>query len=390
MPSCSQAPLGNDSSWSSLIPFISIEKPHYALVFARRVCKIDEPPAFTPALQDKSMQTTDNDLQMLDTLRQAHKQMCAELGKIIIGQDAVLEQLLISIFCRGHALLVGVPGLAKTLMVSTLAQALDLSFKRIQFTPDLMPTDITGTEVIQDDPVTRQRMFKFLPGPLFANIVLADEINRTPPKTQAALLEAMQERKASIGGVDHPMANPFFVLATQNPIEQEGTYPLPEAQLDRFLFMIKVDYPTDAEEELIMRQGTSDVNTAVSKVLHGDTIIQLQQIVRRVPVADHVFDYAKRITRMSRPGTAEAADFVNKWLTWGAGPRASMNLILAAKGHAVLRGRHHVTTDDVAAVANPILRHRLIPNFTAQSEGIPVEKIIGRLLLSVPSTTAAA
>jgi len=252
-----------------------------------------------------------------------------------------------------------------------------------------MPTDITGTEVIQDDPVTRQRMFKFLRGPLFANIVLADEINRTPPKTQAALLESMQERKASIGGVDYPMENPFFVLATQNPIEQEGTYPLPEAQLDRFLFMIKVDYPTDAEEEQIMRQGTSDVSIAVSKVLHGDDIIRLQHIVRRVPVSDHVFDYAKRITRMSRPGTPEAADFVNKWLTWGAGPRASMNLILAAKAHAVLRGRHHVTTDDVGAVADPILRHRLIPNFTAQSEGIPVEKIIGRLLLSVPSHAAA-
>ncbi len=333
---------------------------------------------------------TDSDAQMLETLRKAHKQMRAEIGKIIIGQEKVLDQLLMAIFCRSHALLVGVPGLAKTLMVSTLAQALDMSFKRIQFTPDLMPTDITGSEVIQDDPVTRERKFKFLPGPIFANILLADEINRTPPKTQAALLESMQERKASIGGVDYPMKNPFFVLATQNPIEQEGTYPLPEAQLDRFLFMIKVDYPTDAEEELIMRQGTSDTQTTVSKVLHGDEILRLQQIVRRVPVSDHVFQYAKRITRMSRPNTPEAADFVKKWLVWGAGPRASMNLVLAAKAHAVLNGKHHVSAEDIAAVADPILRHRLILNFAAQSEGVTVEDVIKRLLKAVPMNQAAA
>ncbi|MBI2807031.1 MAG: MoxR family ATPase [Planctomycetes bacterium] len=332
----------------------------------------------------------ESDVQMLETLRAAHQKMRKEVGKIIIGQEKVLDQLLMAIFCRGHALLVGVPGLAKTLMVSTLAQALDMTFKRIQFTPDLMPTDITGSEVIQDDPVTRQRMFKFLPGPIFANIVLADEINRTPPKTQAALLEAMQERKASIGGVDYPMMNPFFVLATQNPIEQEGTYPLPEAQQDRFLFEIRVNYPTDAEEELIMRQGTSDVQQSVSKVLHGEDIIKLQHIVRRVPVADHVFQYAKRITRLSRPGTPEAADFVKKWLTWGAGPRASMNLILAAKAHAILEGKHHVSADDVAAVAEPILRHRLILNFAAQSEGVTVEKVIRQLLKAVPKNQAAA
>ncbi|MSU77816.1 MAG: MoxR family ATPase [Gemmataceae bacterium] len=332
---------------------------------------------------------TESDAQMLDTLRKAHKQMRAEVGKIIIGQEKVLDQLLMAIFCRSHALLVGVPGLAKTLMISTLAQALDMSFKRIQFTPDLMPTDITGSEVIQDDPVTRERKFKFLPGPIFANILLADEINRTPPKTQAALLESMQERKASIGGIDYPMKNPFFVLATQNPIEQEGTYPLPEAQLDRFLFMIKVEYPSDAEEELIMRQGTSDVQTTVSKVLHGDEILRLQQIVRRVPVSDHVFQYAKRITRMTRPNTPEAADFVKKWLVWGAGPRASMNLILAAKAHAVLNGKHHASAEDVAAVADPILRHRLILNFAAQSEGVTVEDVIKRLLRAVPMNQAA-
>ncbi|MEI7685860.1 MAG: MoxR family ATPase [Planctomycetota bacterium] len=330
-----------------------------------------------------------SDQQALEQLRSAHKLMKAEIGKIIIGQTNVLDELLMAIFCRGHALLVGVPGLAKTLMVSTLSQALDLSFKRIQFTPDLMPTDITGTEVIQDDPVTRQRMFKFLPGPLFAHIVLADEINRTPPKTQAALLESMQERKASIGGTDYPMKSPFFVLATQNPIEQEGTYPLPEAQLDRFLFMIKVEYPTAAEEELIMRQGTSDVQNTVTKVLHAEEILRLQQIVRRVPVADHVFDFAKRLTRMTRPGTPEAADFVTKWLTWGAGPRASMNLILAAKAHAILQGQSHVSTSDVAAVALPILRHRIICNFAAQSEGITVEHVIERLLKTVAKAVAA-
>ncbi|WP_040891060.1 AAA family ATPase [Zavarzinella formosa] len=321
-----------------------------------------------------------NDVQMLEKLRDAHKRMRAEIGKVIVGQEAVVDQLLMAIFCRSHALLMGVPGLAKTLMVSTLSNALDMSFKRIQFTPDLMPTDITGTEVIQDDPVTRQRVFKFLPGPIFANIVLADEINRTPPKTQAALLEAMQERKASIGGVDHPMMNPFFVLATQNPIEQEGTYPLPEAQLDRFLFLIKVDYPTDDEEEQIMRLGTSDNKVKVSPVLHAEDIIGLQQVVRRVPVSDLIFKFAKRITRLSRPGTPDAAPFATKWLTWGAGPRASMNLILAAKAHAVLRGSNHVSGEDIVAVATPILRHRIIVNFSAQSEGITVDDIIKKLV----------
>jgi MoxR-like ATPase len=330
--------------------------------------------------------STTNDGDLIQKVRDAHAKLRKEIGKIIIGQDQVVDQLLMAIFCRSHALLMGVPGLAKTLMVSTLAQALELGFKRIQFTPDLMPSDITGSEVIQDDPATRQRMFKFLPGPIFANIVLADEINRTPPKTQAALLEAMQERKCSIGGVDHPMRNPFFVLATQNPIEQEGTYPLPEAQLDRFLFMIKVDYPTADEEEQIMRLGTSDTKATVNPVLNGDDILQLQQVVRRVPVSDKVFDFAKNITRKSRPKTPEAADFVNKHVTWGAGPRASMNLILAAKAHAVLRGSNHVSGDDVVEVATPILRHRLMLNFAAQSEGITVEEIIKKLIRSAASS----
>jgi MoxR-like ATPase len=321
-----------------------------------------------------------NDVEMIEKLRSAHQRLKKEIGKVIIGQEAVLDQLLMAIFCRSHALLMGVPGLAKTLMVSTLSSALDMSFKRIQFTPDLMPSDITGSEVIQDDPVTRERKFKFLPGPLFANIVLADEINRTPPKTQAALLEAMQERRCSIGGVDHPMKNPFFVLATQNPIEQEGTYPLPEAQLDRFLFLIKVDYPTDAEEEQIMRVGTAEGGGKVTPVLNGEDILALQQVVRRVPVSDKVFHFAKAITRLSRPKTPEAAEITSKALTWGAGPRASMNLILAAKAHALLRGSNHVAGDDVVAVATPILRHRLIINFAAQSEGITVEDVIKQLI----------
>ena len=331
----------------------------------------------------------ENDVAMVEKLRAAHGRLRREIGKVIIGQEQVVDQLLMAIFCRSHALLMGVPGLAKTLMVSTLSQALDLSFKRVQFTPDLMPSDITGSEVIQDDPVTRERMFKFLPGPIFANIVLADEINRTPPKTQAALLEAMQERKASIGGVDHPMRNPFFVLATQNPIEQEGTYPLPEAQLDRFLFLIKVDYPSDAEEEQIMRIGTSDTKVTVSPVLNGDDILGLQQVVRRVPVSDKVFHFAKRITRLSRPGTPEAADFVSRWLTWGAGPRASMNLILAAKAHALLRGSNHVAGDDVVAVALPVMRHRLILNFAAQSEGVTVEEVVRQLIKTAARAVAA-
>jgi MoxR-like ATPase len=330
-----------------------------------------------------------NDVEMVEKLRDAHQRLRAEIGKVIVGQEQVLDQLLMAIFCRSHALLMGVPGLAKTLMVSTLAQALDMTFKRIQFTPDLMPSDITGSEVIQDDPATRQRMFKFLPGPIFANIVLADEINRTPPKTQAALLEAMQERKVSIGGEDHPMRNPFFVLATQNPIEQEGTYPLPEAQLDRFLFLIKVDYPTDDEEERIMREGTSDRVVKVTPVLTGDDIIALQQVVRRVPVSDKVFAFAKRIARMSRPNTDDAAEFASRWLTWGAGPRASMNLILAAKAHAILRGSNHVAGDDVVAVALPILRHRLILNFAAQSEGVTVEEVVRNLIRGAAKAVAA-
>jgi MoxR-like ATPase len=333
-------------------------------------------------------QSAATDTELITYVRDAHKRLRQEIGKVIVGQDQVIDQLLIAIFCRSHALLMGVPGLAKTLMVNTLAQALDLGFKRIQFTPDLMPSDITGSEVIQDDPATRQRMFKFLPGPLFANIILADEINRTPPKTQAALLEAMQERSVSIGGQTHPMRNPFFVLATQNPIEQEGTYPLPEAQLDRFLFLIKVDYPTDDEEERIMREATGDRSAKVSAVLTADDILNVQHMIRRVPVSDAVFGFAKRIARLSRPGTADAAEFAGRWLTWGAGPRASMNLILAAKAHAVLRGRNHAAAEDVTAVALPVLRHRLILTFAAQSDGVTVEEVIRQLVKTAARAVA--
>jgi MoxR-like ATPase len=292
--------------------------------------------------------------------------------------------LLIAMLGRGHVLIEDVPGVGKTVLARALARSVDCKFTRIQLTPDLLPSDVLGVSVFNSN----TQNFDFKPGPVFANIVLADEINRTPPKTQAALLESMQERKATIGGVDHPMKSPFFVLATQNPIEQEGTYPLPEAQLDRFLFLIHVDYPNDAEEEQIMRFGSSDQTASVEKVLHGDDILNLQSLVRRVPVADHIFAYAKKLARMSRPNTPEAAPFVNQWLTWGAGPRASLNLILAAKAHAVLQGRHHVSADDVSAVAAPVLRHRLIPNFAAQSEGISADEIVKRLLAAVGKNAA--
>jgi MoxR-like ATPase len=307
------------------------------------------------------------------------------LAKVIIGQDEVLDEILIAIFTRNHALLMGVPGLAKTLMISSLAQTLRLTFKRIQFTPDLMPSDITGTEVIYQDPATHERQFKFLRGPIFAHLLLADEINRTPPKTQAAMLEAMQERKVSVGGQDHPVPDPFVVLATQNPIEQEGTYPLPEAQLDRFLFMIRVEYPSAEEERSIMKLATGAGGAAPSPVLGAEDILRIQRTVRRMPVAEHVYAYAETLTRVTRPRSPEALDFCRKWLTWGAGPRASLNLILAAKARAIVRGHYHVGCDDVAAVAPPIFRHRLIPNFAAQSEGVAADDITRKILETIPA-----
>ncbi|HVT79848.1 MAG TPA: MoxR family ATPase [Phycisphaerae bacterium] len=330
------------------------------------------------------MESEEATLKAFAHLKEARLRVKAELGKVIVGQDQVIDQLLIAIFTRSHALLVGVPGLAKTLLISTLAQTLSLEFKRIQFTPDLMPTDITGTEVIYQDPSTGERTFKFLRGPIFANIVLADEINRTPPKTQAAMLEAMQERRVTVGGKGYALPEPFFVLATQNPVEQEGTYPLPEAQLDRFMFMIQVDYPTAAEERMIMRMGTGAPLEKPEAVLSGEDILTLQQTIRRMPVAEHVYAYAEKLVRVTRPKTAEALDFCKKWLLWGAGPRAGLNLILAAKARAVLRGNKHVGCDDVAEVAAPIFRHRLILNFAAQSEGISSDEITARLIAAIP------
>jgi MoxR-like ATPase len=331
--------------------------------------------------------TVDQDLAAVARLGAAHATMRNELAKVIVGQEAVIDELLMAIFARGHCLLVGVPGLAKTLLVSTLARILSLQFKRIQFTPDLMPADITGTEVIQEDRVTREREFRFLRGPIFANIILADEINRTPPKTQSALLEAMQEHKVTAGGQTYPLEEPFFVLATQNPIEQEGTYPLPEAQLDRFMFMVRVGYPTQEEELAIMKRTTSAATEEVQACLAAEEILHLQSLVRRVPVPDHVYDYAAWLARSTRPGTPEAAAFVNEWITWGAGPRASQNLILGAKARAILNGRSGVTCDDVIAVAAPVLRHRIITNFNAEAQGITPDAVVDRLLQATPKPT---
>ncbi len=325
-----------------------------------------------------------HDLAAVERLRDAFSKLKNEMGKVIVGQQAVLEELLIAIFARGHCLLIGVPGLAKTLMIHTLADALNLTYNRIQFTPDLMPSDITGTEVIQEDKATGMRQFKFLRGPIFANLVLADEVNRTPPKTQAALLEAMQERQVTVGGERHRLPDPFFVLATQNPIEQEGTYPLPEAQLDRFMLNILVDYPEEDEELDIVRMTTSVLKPSVSKVLSGAEILELQEIVRKVPVADHVSRYAVRLTRATRREKGEVPDFIRDYVSWGAGPRASQYLVLSAKARAVLYGRYYVSTDDIRAVAGPVLRHRIVTNFNAEAEGLKPDDIVKRLLKAIP------
>jgi MoxR-like ATPase len=329
----------------------------------------------------------DSDLAAVAQLRDACARLKRQIGQVIVGQEAVIEQLLIALFSRGHCLLVGVPGLAKTLLVSTIARILSLDFKRIQFTPDLMPADITGTEIIQEDRVTRERQFRFLRGPLFANIILADEINRTPPKTQAALLEAMQEHHITAGGQTYPLDEPFFVLATQNPIEQEGTYPLPEAQLDRFMFMVMVDYPSLDEELAIMRKTTAPEEITLAPCLSADEILHLQEIVRRVPAAEHVFQYAIRLARSTRAKTPEAPPFVNEWVTWGAGPRASQYLILGGKARALLEGRTFVTCEDIAAIARPVLRHRIITNFNAEAQGITTDAVIQRLIESIPAPT---
>ena len=342
------------------------------------------PPPIVVAPEEKGEVFREGDVQAIEYFKEAHALLRHQIGKVIVGQDLVIDELLIAIFTKSHALLVGVPGLAKTLLISTLAQALNLQFKRIQFTPDLMPSDITGTEVIHHDPATGERAFKFLPGPIFANVILADEINRTPPKTQAAMLEAMQERKITVGGADHKLPDPFFVLATQNPVEQEGTYPLPEAQLDRFMFMIYVDYPSAEEELEIMRRGTGGKPATVRQILGNEHILYLQGTVRRMPVAEHVFKYAQQIAAATRAKSPQALDFCKKWISWGAGPRASMNLILAAKAHAILRGQVYVGCEDVAAVAPSIMRHRIIPNFAAQSEGVTSDIITRMILDKIP------
>ena len=337
-------------------------------------------------LNESSGQARMTDLQAVEKLNASYKSLRQEIAKVIVGQEHVLEEILIAIFCRGHCMLVGVPGLAKTLMVRTLAEVLSLAFKRIQFTPDLMPADITGTEILQETD-RGERVFRFMHGPIFANIILADEINRTPPKTQAALLEAMQEHRVTCGNRTFSLEEPFFVLATQNPIEQEGTYPLPEAQLDRFMFNILVDYPQRNEEIEIMKTTTTAHVPHLDKMLSAEEIIELQEIVRRVPVADHVYEYAVDLAIGTRP-LEDTRPFIHEWVSWGAGPRASQYLILGAKARAILTGRYHATTEDVRAVAPPVLRHRVITNFNAESEGVTSDSIIKRLLEETPVKTA--
>ncbi len=328
------------------------------------------------------------DVRAVEQLLKAKQILLKEVHRVIIGQDDVLEQLLIALFCRGHCLVVGVPGLAKTLMVHTIAQLFTLKFSRIQFTPDLMPSDITGTEIIEEDLSTGRRKFRFVKGPIFANIVLADEINRTPPKTQSALLQAMQEYRVTSAGEDYPLAPPFFVLATQNPIEQEGTYPLPEAQLDRFMFMVNIGYPSLAEERQIIKATTRDVVSEPKQVLRGTDVLAIQGIVRRVPVSDHIINYAISLVRATRPNEPEAPDFVREWLTWGAGPRAAQYLVLGAKARAIMNGRYNVSCKDIRAMAAPVLRHRIFTNFNADAEGITPDQVVDKLIETVPEPDA--
>ncbi|HUO10658.1 MAG TPA: MoxR family ATPase [Phycisphaerae bacterium] len=330
------------------------------------------------------VQMSPEELASVQKLQEAYASMRGELGKVIVGQSQVMEELLIALFCRGHCLLVGVPGLAKTLLISTLAKTMSLSFNRIQFTPDLMPSDITGTEVIEEDKLSGKRALRFVKGPVFANAILADEINRTPPKTQAALLEAMQEHQVTAGGVQHRLAEPFFVMATQNPIEQEGTYPLPEAQLDRFMFNVLVSYPTEAEEFDIVRLTTTPRKVELKHVLTAEDVLVLQELVRKVPVADHVVRYAIRLVRQTRLNQGDTPKFIKDYVSWGAGPRASQTLVMAGKARALLQGRYGVSTDDIRAVAHPALRHRILTNFNAEAEGIRPDNIIQMLIEQTP------
>jgi MoxR-like ATPase len=316
-----------------------------------------------------------SDVESVDGLASSYNALSKEISKVIVGQDAVVKAVIISLFSNGHSLLVGVPGLAKTLLVSTISQVLDLDFKRIQFTPDLMPTDITGSEILGED-----RQFKFNRGPLFANIVLADEINRTPPKTQAALLEAMQERSVTINGVRHVLPSPFFVLATQNPIEQEGTYPLPEAQLDRFMFNIPLDYPSYEEELMVVKNTTTDNKVQLNNILTDTQILEFQHLVRRIPISDNVLEYAVGLSTKTRPNTPKATKDINNYISWGAGPRASQYLVLGAKCHAAISGKYSPDIEDVQAIANLVLRHRVVVNYKAEAEGITVDQIIKNIL----------
>lgn len=332
----------------------------------------------------------EDDLARVEELGRKRAELVSEIKKVIVGQEQAIENILITLFCRGHALLVGVPGLAKTLLISTLAEVMDLKFNRIQFTPDLMPSDITGTDVLDEEVGSRRRQFRFLKGPIFTNILLADEINRTPPKTQAALLQAMQEYEVTAGGVTYVLEPPFFVLATQNPIEQEGTYPLPEAQLDRFMFNVNIDYPPFADEVEIVARTTSSATAQLGKILSGPKILEMQELVRRVPVSSFVIDYAVKLVRASRPQEPQASAFVKGWVDWGAGPRGSQQLILASKARAILHGRYVASIDDVQAVAPATLRHRIICNFRAQAEGIDSMDIIGRLLEEIKPDAAQA
>ena len=324
-----------------------------------------------------------SDVEAAQALKESYLSLRREIAKVIVGQDTVIEQLLIGLLARGHCLLVGVPGLAKTLLIRTLAQVLDLKFSRIQFTPDLMPSDITGTEIIEEKASSGAKSFKFIQGPVFANIVLADEINRTPPKTQAALLEAMQEHRVTAAGQTYTLQEPFFVLATQNPIEQEGTYPLPEAQLDRFMFNLWLDYPSREEEIQIVKSTTSLFVPSLDHVLSGEQIVAFQDLVRRVPVADNVIDYAVRLTTTTRPKSDHSPQFIRDWLSWGAGPRASQYLILGAKTRALLTGRHTPDIADVREMAGPVLRHRIVPNFNAEADGVTAIQIVDRLVREV-------
>ena len=340
-----------------------------------------------------SVQSSENEgtlgrreIEAIETLTSSREKILHELRRVIVGQAEVIDQLLICLFARGHCILEGVPGLAKTRAISSLAQTLSLSFNRIQFTPDLMPSDITGTEIIEEDKSTGARQLRFVSGPVFANVVLADEINRTPPKTQAALLEAMQENQVTAAGFTHRLPQPFFVLATQNPIEQEGTYPLPEAQLDRFMFKILVEYPSAEEELKIIGLITSTPEGELQRVFSSADILALQEVVRRVPCAEHVMRYAMQLVRNSRPQMESAPQFVKDHVSWGAGPRASLNLVLAGKARAIISGRYHVSTDDIRSVAHPVLRHRIVTNFNAEVDGITSHQIVERLLQTIPMT----